>query len=64
MEAIAINWWTGGKISILGRLIIEVLLKSPQPVHELYLPIYHYLCQKLEQSLNILIWKVCPWISH
>ena len=55
METIALNRRGGGKISTLGGLLIEVASKSTPCVRELYLPIYHYLCQLVEQRLSILI---------
>ena len=55
MKTIALKGRDGGKILILGGVLIKVLSKSTPRVKELYLPIYHYLCQKVEQSLPILI---------
>ena len=55
MKTIALNGCGGGKISTAADLLIKVPWKSIRRVQELYLTIYHYLCQKVEQRLSIFI---------
>ena len=55
MTTLALNRCRGGKISTAADLLIKVPWKSIRRVQELYLPIYHYLCQKVEQRLSIFI---------
>ena len=60
MKTIALKGRGGGKISTLGGVLIEILSKSTPRVQELYLPIYHYLCQQVEQRVSNLILHLCP----
>ena len=51
MNTIALTGQGGGKLAGIADLLIEVPSHSTPRIQELHMPIYHYLCERVEHSI-------------
>ena len=53
MKTIGMTGDTGGLISKYSDFLIDVPASQTPRIQELHLPIYHYICEKVEKSISI-----------
>ena len=51
IKTIALTGQGGGKLAGIADLLIEVPSHSTPRIQELHMPIYHYLCERVEHSI-------------